>query len=234
MNILEKIYKALRRYFFYQETLQEQIEAITLHLPNLENRTLLHGVDSIISVRSECQLQNGERTSVLIVENDLIKENWLQIKESSIPNSGLGVFSMRNFEKNEFITVYLGKIDLEQTDITYKFRNIDGLNRENPLDNYWYAHRIQHGSGERCNVRVLENYLLRATRKIREGDELFLDYHRDIFCQKCGSLSFAENFISSVNNFCECCGYPMLNGKKCVFEEHYYCLNCYDVFQINI
>jgi len=52
--------------------------------------------------------------------------SWLSLKFSSIKNSGLGVFSLQNFKKNEFITCYLGEVNENPLDEEYTFKKING------------------------------------------------------------------------------------------------------------
>ena len=49
---------------------------------------------------------------VLKVEFNGIVENWLCLKHSRIQNSGLGVFAQREFCEKEFVTAYLGIVEL--------------------------------------------------------------------------------------------------------------------------
>jgi hypothetical protein len=46
---------------------------------------------------------------------------------------------------------YLGVLDLEPNDITYTFKKINGSPKASNgglLEDYWFGHQIQHGSGE--------------------------------------------------------------------------------------
>jgi SET domain-containing protein len=110
------------------------------------------------------------------------------MKASSIKNSGFGVFAARSFEKDEFVTCYLGVLDLEPQDVTYTFKKINAapeLPSGELKEDYWFGHRINHGSGDKVNVIVNESYIIKSCKEIRIGEELFLDYDRKLYCEVC-------------------------------------------------
>jgi hypothetical protein len=86
-----------------------------------------------------------------------IVDNWLCLKPSQIQNSGLGVFAQREFCEKEFVTAYLGKIELNHLETEYVFQNINGkveckfgcLREE-----FWFTHRMQYGSGPTANIKI--------------------------------------------------------------------------------
>jgi 5'(3')-deoxyribonucleotidase len=47
------------------------------------------------------------------------------------------------------------------------------------VSDHWFAHRIQHGSGGKVNVKISERYVVSSLWKITDGEELFMDYNRD-------------------------------------------------------
>ena len=76
------------------------------------------------------------------------------MKFSSIKNSGLDVFSSQSFKKNEFITCYLSEVDENPSDETYTIKKINGIPVKSAyglLEDYWFGHQIQHGSGNKAN-----------------------------------------------------------------------------------
>ena len=92
---------------------------------------------------------------------------WLTLKFSSIKNSGLGVFSSRKFKKTDFITCYLGEVDENPSDETYTFKKINSnaINSASGLlEDYWFGHQIQHGSGNHVNVTITSGYIIKAKR----------------------------------------------------------------------
>ncbi len=146
--------------------------------------------------------ENPSLSITLRVIKDDLEESWLHLRKSSIPNSGFGVFAARSFRKNEFITCYLGDLT-DDSEGSYVFKKINGLSLSTGnVDNYgncwnclgkpllvsdhWFAHRIQHGSGGKVNVKISERYVITSLRKITVGEELFMDYNRDCKCIKYG------------------------------------------------
>jgi hypothetical protein len=55
-----------------------------------------------------------------------------------------------------------------------------GLIRE-----YWLALRINHGMFEDTNVEITNVYKVITTKKIYKGEEIILDYNRDVLCSHC-------------------------------------------------
>jgi hypothetical protein len=113
---------------------------------------------------------------------------WLTMKVSSIKNGGFGVFAAHSFVKDEFVTCYLGVLDLEPQDVTYTFNKISAapeLPSGELKEDYWFGHRINHGSGDKVNVTVNESYIIRSCKEIMVDEELFLDYNRKLYCETC-------------------------------------------------
>jgi hypothetical protein len=116
--------------------------------------------------------------TLFVFKNGTLKP-WLNLKFSSIKNSGLGVFSSQSFKKNEFITCYLGEVDDNPSDETYTFKKINGIpikSASGLLEDYWFGHWIQHGSGNQVNVTITSGYIIKASRDIEIGEELFIFY----------------------------------------------------------
>jgi hypothetical protein len=128
----------------------------------------------------------------------------------------------RSFQKNEFITCYLGELT-DDSEGSYVFKKINGLSLSmGNVDNYgncwnclgkpllvsdhWFAHRIQHGSGGKVNVKISERYVISSLRKITDGEDIFMDYNRDCKCMKYDvwcKYSFPPFLY---NHFCSKCG----------------------------
>jgi hypothetical protein len=98
-----------------------------------------------------------------------ISTPWLSLMFSSIKNSGLGVLSLQNFKKNEFITCYLGEVNENPSDEEYTFKKINGnpvKSASGLLKGYWFGHRIQHGSHHQVNVSLTTGYEIKAKKDI--------------------------------------------------------------------
>jgi hypothetical protein len=125
--------------------------------------------------------ENPSFCSTLFVFKNGILTPWLKLKFSSIENSGLGVFSSRKFKKNEFLTCYLGEVNQDPSDDEYTFKKINGKpvnSLSGILEDYWFGHQIQHGSGNQVNVTITSGYVIKAKKDIEIGEELFMDYNR--------------------------------------------------------
>jgi len=116
----------------------------------------------------------------------------VNLKLSSIKNSGLGVFLLQNFKVGEFITAYLGEVNKNPLDEEYTFKKINGKpvnSASGLLEDYWFGHRIQHGSGDQVYATIMATYEIKAKKDIEIGEELFMDYNRSIVCEKCEAES---------------------------------------------
>jgi hypothetical protein len=79
---------------------------------------------------------------------------WITMKRSSIRNGGFGLFACRTFNVGELVTVYLG----EMVPVMYRFQDIIAIQpKKNECfhDEYWFAHRINHKSGDIPNCRMM-------------------------------------------------------------------------------
>jgi len=76
------------------------------------------------------------------------------MKKSSILARGFGVFLIRDFSANEFVTVYLGK----KLDLTNRFGDIlalpNNFKTSGFQEEHWLGHRINHGSGGKNNLEI--------------------------------------------------------------------------------
>ncbi len=64
----------------------------------------------------------------MIVKKDDVEFDWIELKKSSIPNSGFGIYALRNFEVDEVVTVYLGDVVEDGQRLDYAF----GVKMEDP------------------------------------------------------------------------------------------------------
>jgi SET domain-containing protein len=149
---------------------------------------------------------------------------------------GLGVFSSRNFKKNEFITCYLGEVNQDPSNEEYTFKKINGKpvnSLSGLLEDYWFGRRIQHGCGNQVNVTITSGSVIKAKKDIKVGEELFMDYNRSLFCGECKVVTdfYGQRFKKSKK--CNLCGNKGLNVKKCnKCETFLICLQCYNKLQI--
>jgi len=204
---------------------------------------------SVSEVTTLWLYENPSLSITLRVIKDDLEESWLHLCKSCISNSGFGVFAARPLRKNEFITCYLGELT-DATEGSYVFKKINGFSLSmGDVDNYgncwnclgkpllvsdhWFAHRIQHGSGGKVNVKISERYVISSLRKITDGEELFMDYNPDCKCIKYDvwcKYSFPPFLY---NHFCSKCGKESNPCKQCSeCDKCYLCLDCYDRFQI--
>jgi hypothetical protein len=105
--------------------------------------------------------ENPSFCCTLYVFKNGISTPWLSLKLSSIKNSGLGVFSLQYFKEGEFSTCYLGEVNENPSDEEYTFKKINGKCVKSAfglLEDYWFGHRIQHGSGDQVNVTITAGY----------------------------------------------------------------------------
>lgn len=171
--------------------------------------------------------------SLITVRNE-IEHLWIFMKQSTIPDSGFGVFAGRKFQKNDFITAYLGVKFVEEIgSLTYACCDITvsqerGLG-EGMLEEYWLAHRIQHKSGIAANVQLKSNkskYSIFSKRKIEPGEELFMDYNRNIICSNCHEEKAYDSNSDNEDgcNICKRKGY----GKQCESCGLFLCQHHYD------
>jgi hypothetical protein len=165
-----------------------------------------------------------------------ISTPWLSLKFSSIKNSGLGVFSSWKFKKNKFITCYLGEVNENPSDEEYTFKKINGnpvKSASGLLEDYWFGHWIQHGSGNQVNVTITSGYEIKAKKDIEIGEELFMDYNRSLFCGKCKAEKDFYDVCTKKSKKCNLCGNVCLKFKKCTNHEAcFICLQCYGKSQI--
>jgi hypothetical protein len=174
-NELSKIFFALNNFYDKQLPLHEKIARISLTSKKLRYNTFMTSLNQVVNVYKEVTINNV--ISLNIYENPSFcctlfnfKNGTLKLKISSVKNSGLGVFSLKKFKKNEFITCYLSEVDESPSNDTYTFKKINGKpvnSASGLLEDYWFGHRIQHGSGIQVNVTSTSWYVTRQKKTLR-------------------------------------------------------------------
>jgi len=247
-NDLSEIFFALKNLQDKKLALYKKIAGISLlsteYLCCNTFMMLLNDVVSVykgITIDNVVSLNVYENTSfccTLFVFKNGISTPWLSLKFSSIKNSGFGVFSLQNFKKNEFITCYLREVNENPSYEEYTFKMINGKpvkSASGLLEEYWFGHQIQHGSGNKVNVSLTTGYEIKAKKDIEIGEELFLDYNRSIVCRKCKAESDFYDLCFKKSKKCNFCGNMCLKLKKCSnCEACFICLQCYDKKQIKL
>jgi hypothetical protein len=185
-------------------------------------------IDNVVSVNV---YENPSFCSTLYVFKNGISTPWLNLKLSSIKNSGLGVFSLQKFEVGDFITAYLSEVNKNLLNEEYTFKKINGKpvkSASGLFEDYWFGHRIQHGSGDQVNVTITAGYEIKAKKDIEIDEELFMDYNRYIVCGKFKVESDFYDLCFKKPKKCNLCGNMCLKLKKCGYcEACFICLQCY-------
>ena len=245
-NDLYEIFNALKEHHDKKLVLYKKIAGISLISKEyLCSNTFMTSLDGVVSVSKGITIdnvvsvnvhENPSFCSTLYVFKNGISTPWLNLKLSSIKNSGLGVFSLRNFKVGEFITAYLGEVNENSHEEEYTFKKINGKpvnSASGILEDYWFGHRIQHGSGDQVNVTIMAGYEIKTKKDIKIGEELFMDYNRSIVCEKCKVESDFYDRLLKIPKKCNFCENMCLELKKCSnCEACFICLQCYDKKQI--
>jgi hypothetical protein len=208
-NILYGIFIAVTAFVNPSLNVHERIYHIMEVVSSFNCNVYILSLDSVFKIYQDLHIsevttlqlyENPSLSIMLRVIKDDLEESWLYLCKSCIPNSGFGVFAARTFRKNEFITCYLGELT-DHTEGSYVFKKINGfslsmgdvvnygnswncLGKPLLVSDHWFAHRIQHGSGGKVNVKISEQYVVSSFQKITVGEELFMDYNRDWKCVK--------------------------------------------------
>ena len=70
----------------------------------------------------------------------------------------------------EFITAYLGEVNKNPLDEEYTFKKMNGKpvnSASGILEDYWFGHRIQHGSGNQVNVTITSGHVIKAKNTLK-------------------------------------------------------------------
>jgi hypothetical protein len=228
MNKLEKIYKEIKE--------KEDIEKTSIICSNLFIQTDYNfRVFISISIPIMTAYDPYKNESLVMTLNDEKNgqiEKWLEMKKSSLIAGGFGVFAARDFSAEEFVTVYLGK----KFDLNYRFGDILALPNNFKLsgfqEEYWFSHRINHGSGGKNNLEIKDVNVLRATKRIKNGEELYWDYNRNCFCTNFKKWQHYYTDSELEYKKCSKCQSCRESEKYCSRCKGYICIDCYDSFQI--
>jgi hypothetical protein len=164
-NDLPEIFLALKNHHDKKLVLYKKIAGICLlSREYLCCNTFMSSLNDVVSIYKGITIENVVSLNVyenpsycctLFAFKNGILTPWLSLKLSSIKNSGFSVFSLWNFKKNKFITCYLGEVNENPSDEEYTFKKINGRpvkSASGLIEDYWFGHRIQHGSGNKVNV----------------------------------------------------------------------------------
>jgi len=108
-----------------------------------------------------------------------MERTGVEVRKSSIPGAGRGVFARRAFSRGERLGVYRGLVyaDDEEYDSRYALKygrkNIVGNNES--YSNWTSYINDVVGSDHTVNCRFKDQTII-TTRAIRRGEELFIDY----------------------------------------------------------
>jgi SET domain-containing protein len=101
----------------------------------------------------------------------------LEIRKSF---AGRGLFATRGYRKGEFIIEYFGPmLDAEEADRKYWDRYLFELTANRFIDGKCTANVarfINHSCKPNAEARGLKRLFIRATKTIRPGDEILIDY----------------------------------------------------------
>ena len=113
----------------------------------------------------------------------------LEIRKSF---AGRGLFATRTFRKDEFIIEYFGPIlNAEEADRRYNDRYLFAVTSDRRIDGKPTANVarfINHSCKPNAEASGLKRLLIKATRTIRPGDEILLDYgpeYIERFIERC-------------------------------------------------
>jgi hypothetical protein len=184
-NELSNIFFALKFYHDKQLPLHEKIASISLISMKLRYNTFMTSLNQVVNIYKEVTIDNvislnmyespSFCCTLFVFKNGILK-SWLNLKIFSVKNSGLGLFSLKKFKKTEFITCYLGEVDENPSDEMYTFKKINGKpvnSASGLLEDYWFGHQIQHGSGNQVNVTITSGYVIKAKKDIDIGEDFF-------------------------------------------------------------
>ena len=109
----------------------------------------------------------------------------LQLKSSGIARAGRGLFAARAFADGELISRYCGlrKSYPKKRSAHQYALDPDGQGKSiidaAGAEHYLFAHFINHAAKKAANCAFRDGGLIVASRDIRQGEELFVDYGDD-------------------------------------------------------
>jgi hypothetical protein len=82
------------------------------------------------------------------------------MKKTFIVDGGFGMFVLRAFHQNEFITAYIGK----RIDYKYMYNDLVSIptswKTNGMQEEFWLGHRINHGGGGKNNVDIYKEIFI--------------------------------------------------------------------------
>ena len=224
MNIIENIYDSIKHQNDIHRTTKICLSTDAVIFKVLE-----------FPITNPSLFQNENLQIKLIVKNENYYVDWILMKKSTINEAGFGLFALRYFEVDEMISVYLGEKVKVNEKVDYVFKDVNGrpeyLDQNGLLKEFWLAHRINHGMYEQVNADIRTDYKIIAVKDIKKGEEIFLDYNRDVLCLNC----YEENcFVNNTIMDCHCsdCKEMGRSNKHCSICDRYICIKCYYKSQI--
>jgi hypothetical protein len=128
---------------------------------SLRTKQVVFKINEFLVTKSTLYKNDGLNLT-MIVKKDDVEFDWIEMKKSSIPNSGFGIYALRNFEVDEVVTVYFGDVLEDGERLDYAFGVINGrpewVERSGLIREYWLAHRINHGRNDTINVSIGKDY----------------------------------------------------------------------------
>jgi hypothetical protein len=86
---------------------------------------------------------------------------------------------------------------------------------------------------EKINWKLIKDVnVLQATKKIKNGEELYWDYNRDCFCMNCKKWQHYYTDSELEYKKCSKCQSRRESEKYCTRCKGYICVDCYGSFQI--
>ena len=154
-----------------------------------------------MSIRCSATTARGTRCKLKTLKTDkcwvhLKKENNLRIKKSQIRGAGYGLYATKNFRKKEKVAEYKGIETERKPTSRYGLqlrRNpplyMDALNAHSCSGRYCNTCRKRNKDAGECRGNNTKfsishrnnrwNVNLKATKRIREGDEIYVPYGRN-------------------------------------------------------
>jgi hypothetical protein len=162
MNLLEHIYLLVR---IKDDPIKTSVICSNLCVDSKFPYRVFHDVKIDYLTNLDPYKNNSLQMTLKVHHKDTTVE-WITMKRSSIRNGGFGIFACRTFNVGELVTVYLG----EMVPVMYRFQDIIAIHpkKKNGCfhDEYWFAHRINHKSGDLPNCRMNTCGVIRATKQI--------------------------------------------------------------------
>lgn len=104
---------------------------------------------------------------------------FMQIKQSTIPSAGEGVFTTVILRAKQLIGIYTGTVvseaAAEESDRSIEIRAPRKFYVDGNINGNWTS-KINHASGNKANVKWRQNGYIYMLRTVKPGEELFVNY----------------------------------------------------------